>query len=107
MFWIGVHPLKIYIVHNYLIVTHSIYRAQAEEYDYEKDEDDPISDEEAEMNEKQSECDNSINLEDQPNLKEDNISINEMNMNNKINKSLMNLNKYEKDFAEIMVDVVE
>lgn len=30
-----------------------------------------------------------------------------MNMKNKIEKSLINLKRSEKDFAEIMVDVIE
>lgn len=79
-----------------------MYRAQAEECDYEKDEDDPISDGEADVNEKQSECGNSIDLEDG-----DNTSINQMDSENSIDDTVEKLNRSEKDYSGIIIDVVE
>jgi len=65
-----------------------------------------MSDEEAEINEKQSECDNSINIENKP-IKDKNNSEfedendSEINMEDEDNKDFIN----NKDYSQIVIDV--
>lgn len=82
------------------LLNYNYYRAQTEEYDYEKDEDDPMSEEEAEMNEKQSECDNSTNIESQPIKNKHNTSDSEINIED-VNEDFVN----NKDYSQIVIDV--
>lgn len=77
-------------------------RAQTEEYDYEKDEDDPRSDGEVDLNEKESECDNSINLDD-----EDNTLMNQIKSENLKDDIVEKSNRSEKDYSGIIIDVTE
>lgn len=72
---------------------HLFRRAQTEEYDYEKDEDDPKSDGEAEIIEKQSECNSSFDQEDKHINGEDG----EINIQD----------NSERDYNEIIVEVVK
>lgn len=55
------------------------------------------------MNEKQSECDTSVNLEDA-----DITSVNDqMDSENSIDESVEKLNRSEKDYSGIIIDIVE
>lgn len=58
------------------------------------------------MNEKQSECDNSVILEDHVIKDENNTSVSEMAGSDLIDKMEENLKNSDKDYSEIVVDVL-
>lgn len=58
------------------------------------------------MNEKQSECDNSVILEDLVIKDENNTSVSEMAGSDLIDKMEENLKNSDKDYSEIVVDVL-
>lgn len=82
-------------------------RAQTEECDYEKNEDDPESDGDTEINEQQSEYDDSIIQENQLSEDQDNKSASEVNMNGENDDELGNFITSDKDYSEVMVVVIE
>lgn len=93
----------IYINLNLIVplLNYNYFRAQTEEYDYEKDEDDPMSDEEVEINEKQSECDDLTNVESQPIKIKHNTSDSEINIEDDNIDDFVN----NKDYSQIVIDI--
>lgn len=83
------------------LLNYNYFRAQTEEYDYEKDEDDPVSDEEAEISEKQSECDNLTSIENQHFKSKHNTSDSEINIEDENSEDFVN----KKDYSQIVIDV--
>lgn len=85
------------------------FRAQTEEYDYEKDEEDPQSDGEVEIIEQKSESNNSINLEEQTKDIDDEMimdtSIN--NNTNKTNEVLEYIKSDGNDYSGIVINVTK
>lgn len=58
------------------------------------------------MNEKQSDCGNSVNLEDHVIKGQDNISVADMTGSDFIEQVEDNLKNSDKDYSEIVVDVL-
>lgn len=92
---------------NNTLTNFFFYRNQTEEFDYEKDEDDPESDGEAEIDEKQSEYNNSVNLEDHVIKDEDNISTAEIIESDLIDNMDENLKNSDNEYSEILVNILE